>query len=278
MRYGMSKGFALYASGEDYIKQAYLCALSLKAKGNKYPISIITDGEVDNKNNVFDKVIPIPWQTVKDTTRYHTNNRWKVYHATPYDETIVMDTDVLVTQDLESWWKFFSNYELYFPTHAYTYRDTRITSNYYRLAFEKNNLPNVYSGIHYFKKSDTAYQFFKWLELISNNWEFFYGNFCKEYYPRLPSMDLSIAIVIKILELDNIVTNKKVDFIKFVHMKNHAQDWQAVRTSWLKQVGIYLTKDLDLIIGNYLQTGIFHYVENDFVTDDIISAYEEIVI
>jgi len=87
-----------------------------------------------------------------------------------------------------------------------------------------------------------------------------------------------VLLFVKILSNSNIVTNKKVDFIKFVHMKNHAQDWQAVRTSWLKQVGIYLTKDLDLIIGNYLQTGIFHYVENDFVTDDIISAYEEIVI
>ena len=274
----MSKGFVLYASGKDYVRQAYLCALSIKSNGNSYPVSILTDEDVDNKNNIFDQIIEIPWQIEKDTSRYQISNRWKTYHASPYTETIVMDTDVLVTQNIDNWWNFFNNYDLFFPTHVYTYRNVKVTSDYYRKAFRANKLPNIYTGIHYFKKGDRAHLFFKWLETVSNNWELFYGHYSSDYYPREPSMDMSVAIVTKILELDQIITNEKIDFLRFVHMKKHVQDWQDVRSSWLKQVGVYLTKDLELIIGNYLQTGIFHYVENEFVTDEIIAAYEEKVL
>jgi len=30
-----------------------------------------------------------------------------------------------------------------------------------------------------------------------------------------------------------------------------------------------------LYIGNYLQDGIFHYVNNDFATESIVSTYEK---
>ena len=62
-------------------------------------------------------------------------------------------------------------------------------------------------------------------------------------------------------------------------MKLYAQEWQTLRTTkWIDQVGIYLNHNLNLVIGNYTQTGIFHYVENEFVTDDIIKAYEKKVL
>ena len=147
----MSKGFVLYASGEDYIRQAYLCALSIKEKGNSYPITLLTDNDVENKNNIYDKVKTIPWQT-QDKSRYQISNRWKTYHATPYDETIVLDVDTLVTQNIDAWWDFFSKYELFFPTKVYTYRHEVATDRSYRKAFDANQLPDIYTGIHYFKK------------------------------------------------------------------------------------------------------------------------------
>jgi len=274
----MSKGILIYATGEKYIRQAYLCALSVKASGNTTPVSLFTDKEIENKNNIFDKIIVDSWP-VFDSSSYQVLNRWKTYHYTPYDETIVLDADTLVLQDILDWWSFFGKFDLFFPTQVYTYRNVHLTSDYYRKAFVENSLPNIYTGIHYFKKGDTGHLFFKWLETVSNNWELFYGNFCKEHYPKVPSMDLSTAIVTKILELDKDVTNYKINFLKFVHMKLHAQDWQVLRTDrWIDQVGIYLTKDLNLIIGNYLQSGIFHYVEDDFVTDEMVQAFEKKVL
>ncbi len=37
---------------------------------------------------------------------------------------------------------------------------------------------------------------------------------------------------------------------------------------------MYVNNNLNLKIGNYLQDTVFHYTENDFVTDDIIGKYE----
>ena len=39
----MSKGFLIYAKGDEYIKQAYLCTLSIKTSKNSYPVTLVTD-------------------------------------------------------------------------------------------------------------------------------------------------------------------------------------------------------------------------------------------
>ena len=41
------------------------------------------------------------------------------------------------------------------------------------------------------------------------------------------------------------------------------------------RVGSYLTDDLTLKIGNHLQSGIFHYTEKEFLSDDKIKKYEK---
>lgn len=271
----MDRGYILYAKGDDYINQAVLCAMSLKASKNSFPISLITNDSIDKEYiKLFDKIIPIPWDSYDDT-RYQVNNRWKVYYASPYNYTIVLDTDTLILQNLDSWWDFFNSYEMFFPVSACTYRGEIISSNYYRKAFVANLLPNVYSTFYYFHKGDLANNFFSWLERLSANWELFYGQFCKEYYPEIPSMDISVSIVSKILDIDKIITNNKVNLFNFTHMKPMVQNWKEPKQSWQKQVGTYLTKDLKLLIGNYMQAGIFHYVENNFVSDKIIKQYKD---
>lgn len=270
----MDKGFLIYANGEEYLNQAYLCAMSLKATNNN-SVSIITNNTVKEEYfDIFDKIIPIPWYEFNDNY-YDVKNRWKIYHASPYENTIVLDADCIVLENFDDKWEFLKNYDLYFLSNVYTYRYELVTNDYYRKAFNENLLPNIYSGMHFFKKTDISYEFYKWLELVSNNWELFYGQFCKEFYPKAPSMDLSFSIVCKILDIDNYVTNKKINPIKFVHMKPYVQNWKNVKEDWQKKVGVYLTPELELIIGNYVQKGIFHYVDKTFVSDKIINQYKE---
>ena len=70
-----NRGFLIYASGEEYVKQAYLCALSISASGNSYPVSIVTNDNLPNKyKRVFDKVIDIPWYA-ETNSRFQTEHR-----------------------------------------------------------------------------------------------------------------------------------------------------------------------------------------------------------
>jgi hypothetical protein len=270
-----NKGFLIYAAGQVYIKQAYLCAMSVLATENSYPVSIVTSDKVpDEYKWVFDKIIDIPWYT-ETNSRFQTEHRWKLYHATPYKETIVLDADVLVLQNLDYAWNFFKNYDLFYPTNVFTYRKEHVTSDYYRKAFTANGLPNVYNTLHYFKKCDKSKEYYTWVELINNNWELFYGHFCKEYFPKQPSMDITCAIAAKVMDIDTEITNAKQDLPMLVHMKPAIQNWTNVTSEWQTRVGVYLTDDLKLKIGNHLQDTVFHYTEESFVTDNIIEKYEQ---
>jgi hypothetical protein len=273
----MSKGILMVAqnSADDYVLQACLCAMSIKAT-NDVSVSILTNDPVPDKyKELFEHIISIPWTDSAKDENWKVQNRWKAYHVTPYDETIVMDTDMLVLQNIDSWWNFLSNYEMYFTSHVMDYRQNVINDTYYRKAFTSNKLPNVYVGIHYFKKCDFAHDFYGWLELVSNNWNLFYGHYVKEHYPKRMSIDVSAAIVTKILDCEPQITNAKAAFPTFTHMKPHLQGWKTVTESWQERVGVYLKPNLDLMVGNHKQDGVFHYTENNFVTNKIIKTYEE---
>jgi len=274
----MSKGFVVIAqnSQDDYVLQACLLAMSIKATQKESNICLITNDTVpDEYISLFDVIKEIPWSDSASDKEWKVDNRWKLYHASPYDETIILDTDMLVLQDLENWWTFLKNYELFFVSKVYTYRGELITSDYYRKTFTANSLPNLYAGFHYFKKCEFSKDFYSWLELVMNNWEFFYGKYAKELYQKSLSVDLSAAIVAKILDCDKQITNNKCLFPSFTHMKSYVQGWQNTSSKWQNRVGSYLTDDLKLKIGNHLQQGIFHYTEKDFVTDDKIQKYKE---
>ena len=188
-----------------------------------------------------------------------------------------MDTDMLVLQNISTWFSFLQNYELFFTNKVYTYRNEIVTNNYYRNTFATNYLPNIYTGLHYFKKSDLAHEYYTWLEMITNNWQKFYRQHAGgRLYQRKCSIDLSGSIAIKIMNVENQVTNNRVKYPSFIHMKPRIQNWdQSVVDKWQNRVGTYLGKDLQLKIGNHKQNGIFHYTENDFVTERIITIYEK---
>lgn len=270
--------FTLLAENKnhDYIQQAYLAACSIKKYNKNANICLITNDEVTPKQkSVFDDIVEIPWYEQKES-RFSAEHRWKVYHATPFDKTFVLDTDVLVLENIEHWWKFLDKKDLFFTSNIKTYRGTTYNTDYYRHSFKTHQLPNIYCALYYFKKCDDTHTFFKLLELVMNNWELFYGQFAGgKYFQKFPSMDVSCAIAVKLLNIEKQVTSN-TSFPHLTHMKLHGQDWWDIKTeSWQDKVGVYLDADCDLFIGNYKQSGVFHYTEKNFVTQEMIETFEK---
>ena len=83
--------------------------------------------------------------------------------------------------------------------------------------------------------------------------------------PNHVSIDVCAAIVTKILNCEDKITNNYIKFPSFVHMKSYCQDWKTVQKSWQDQVGVFISKNGSVKIGNYEQTGILHYTESDFL-------------
>jgi len=273
----MSKGFLIYATDaklKKYTKCAYVLALSIKKQMPNANISLVTDNDLPKKYNlIFDNIIDIPWKNNAQTI-LKVEDRWKLYHCSPYDETIILDSDMIVLSDLTHWWDYLKKYDAYFTSEVKDYRGKIATGRYYRKAFDSNDLPNYYFGLCYFKKTEYAKEYFKWIEDITKNWELFYGRFVKNNYPKTPSMDVTSSLVAKILDCE-IETSSKNSIITFTHMKSMIQNWEYPTESWQDSVGVYFNEDCHLKIGNYQQTGVFHYTEYSFLNEYIISQLEK---
>ena len=271
--------FTIFAqnSVDDYVQQACLAAMSIHLTNPGSNICLIANDTVPEKyKSLFEHIVPIPFGDKSKTSRWKIENRWKIYHATPYDETVVIDSDMLVLDNIQHWATILQAHDVYYTNKIQTYRGEWADNTYYRKAFKNHNLPNLYAGVHWFKRCEFSHNFYKWLELVMNNWELFYGQYAGgKYFQKFPSIDVSTAIVTKILQCENIITND-TSFPTFTHMKLHCQGWEKINVNnWQEQIGTYLNNDCNLKIGNYTQHGIFHYTEKSFCNEQIIKTYEE---
>ena len=103
----MSKGILVHAFNNeeiDYVKQAYMIAERAKKYLN-LPTSIITDSKIDD--NIFEHVIN--FSTPQNYTKklynngnngthltFKNNARVLSYDLTPYDQTLMIDTDIII--------------------------------------------------------------------------------------------------------------------------------------------------------------------------------------
>lgn len=274
----MSKGFLLLAQNTDdvdYIRQAYALALSIKSTQRiTTNVSLVTDDNVPKEYiHAFDKIIPIPFGSDTTLSKYRTENRWKVYYATPYDETIVLDTDMLVLEDITSWWNYCSNYDIKFCNSIQNYKMETVVDTIHRRAFISNNLTSPYCALYYFKKSQYTYEFFKVLEFVVKNWEWCWTKFASENYQNWLSMDLAVAVTIEIMCAQEQVLDSN-NPMKFVHMKTPLQNWNVSTESW--QSNVLSNFNGILTVGNIRQHKIFHYIEKDFLSDYIVDKLQEL--
>lgn len=269
----MTKGFLVLAqnSDTDYLRQAYALALSIKAtQPNINNISLVTNDRVPEEYKlVFDKIIPIPFGDHAENSTWKVENRWKLYHASPYHETIVFDADVLVLDNIEKVWKFVVDRTLLFSSCVKDYKNRTVTNTTYRKVFVENSLPDLYSGMFYFKKSDSTLEFFKLVEFITYNWERIYHEVTPKSTQKFFSMDVTFAIASKILGIEDQVILANSPFA-FTHMKPALQGWDPVPESYLSQTMVNFNGKKELFINNIKQSGVFHYVEDKFLTNQII--------
>lgn len=259
----MNKGICIFAQNNDkteYVQQAIDLAQSIKKFNSQERVSIITNDPVDI--NIFDQVIPIS-NDLTNKNSWRIENRAKVFDLSPYQETIVFDSDVLLTHSTEELWKKLQNKDLYFTTEVINHRGNLVLHDtVHRKTFIENNLPNIYSAFFYFKKTNANKQFFDLVKSIVEN----YLEVYKIMTPNSPqpfcSIDVSIAICCKLL---NINIDKNIWPV--IHMKTPLQDLQRVK-NWSESVLYYANND-GLFVNNYKQTGIFHYVDKNFVNNDI---------
>jgi hypothetical protein len=270
----MNNGICILAqnnSTTNYVEQTYALALSVLAYAPDTNISIITNDEIPaSYKSIFDKVIPILWNDSASRTNWKIENRWKIYHSTPYENTIVFDADMLVLKDISPIWN--NLHTLSFATNVKTYRNEIIDNRYYRKTFDANELPDVYTGMYQFHKCNETQEFFTLLEIVMKNWTIFYKKYAPKHLQNWNSVDLSAAIALKILDVHNYALNKN-SMLSFTHMKPYVQKFQHIPSKWTDALAVDFGNN-DVYINGYKQSGVLHYVEDSFLTNDMIKWLE----
>jgi hypothetical protein len=260
----MTKGYLVLAQG-NYIKQAENLAKSIKnSQSTISNISVITDQPTDE--GLFEHIISIPDNDLALDKQWKIHNRVYFNDLTPYDQTVVLDADMLFLSDVSHWWNLFDHYDLLITNKVKTYRNKFVTESPYRKTFRGNALPDMYSAFTYFRKdSDTANEFFTVLKSIISNWNFWIDRYAPEYKQRFESIDLAMSIAVTVLGIeDQVVSN--FEYPTFVHMKPGCQGWKdkTIADKWSDTVGFYDT-NRGIKIGAFYQSGILHYVEKDLL-------------
>lgn len=181
-------------------------------------------------------------------------NDWQVYGLSPYRETIKLEADMYCAGPIDHWWSLFENRDLVISTGCRDIYDRPGQSRRYRGVFDRNNLPDVYNAITYWRVSRTAQDFFRLVRKIFSDWNTFRTLLIQP--DDQPSTDLVYAMAAQIMGPE-IVTLPPGLGPTIVHMKKHMIP--IVGDDWTQEL-VWETTDPGLRINTIAQHGLVHYV------------------
>ena len=187
----MSRGIIIFAQNNEYINYAeQACACAGYARKNLSlfdEICLITNTETlkPNKkliNKYFDNVIvsdsfqPDNIRLFKDTSDklkyapFKNMGRSEVYDLSPYDETLVIDADYFIMNDiLDQVWESDNDVMI-----NCKYRDVSERHKENIEYLDNFSIPMYWATVFYFKKSDFAENLFTLISHIKYNYKYYY--------------------------------------------------------------------------------------------------------
>jgi hypothetical protein len=269
----MTQGILIFAfnSGDvDYVELAIFAAKKAKAQLNK-PVSLVTDSKewlltkFPNDVTVFDEILEST-DTTTQTKRFYdgtnnfqnvvwkNSNRVNCFELSPYDETLVIDSDYIINSTfLQYCWQQPNDFLIY--KHYNDLAGWRDTSEFDYV--NEYTIPFYWATVFFFRKTELNKSFFVLIEHIKNNWNYF----VKLY--QLPSArfrnDIAFSIAIHMMNgfmPDNFATpiaNKlhyTLDRDLLVQIKNSKMKFLVQKKTTNTEYTALKTESLDVHVMN----------------------------
>lgn len=188
----MNKGILIFAHNStdvDYVKMAMVSA-SLAKKALGVPVSLATDShtaawiEESGQNilskDLFDKIIIVDKPVTENKRSLHdgadvklvpfvNSNRCIAYDITPYDRTLLIDSDFLIFSDrLSQYWDADTDVLISRTVADVAYKDR---FGYHDRYISDTGIPLVWATTVMFTKNEVSKTFFDLVNIIQNNYE-----------------------------------------------------------------------------------------------------------
>jgi hypothetical protein len=238
-----SKGFLLHAFNNrqlDYGKLAVCCALSIKTHLQNNNTTLLTDFETSKhiKSNFDKKVIKSafneiiiskekysagkrrhhdsPWVTFR--AKFDNKSRVRSYDYTPYDETILIDTDYLVMDN--SFDEVWGNNQDFLMNHKCVDLKGDRFGTLLEQRLSRYGIPMYWATLVYFKKCEFSEIFFNLVDYIREEYNFF--QFLYEFPLGFYRNDYSFSIAAHIL--NGYITDKITSFPQDTIIASYQKD------------------------------------------------------
>lgn len=205
----MNKGFVIMAQDTEkvsYTKCAETLSKSIKRVMPNANVTIITTDMLP----YGDLAIDSNWKLIND---------WQVYEASPYDYTIKLEADMYIPRNIDHWWDVLQDRDIVISSTVRNYKQEISDIRLYRKFIDDNKLPDIYNAITYFKKSDTAQEFFNLVKEIFTNWEE-YKKILQCNPNELATTDWVYAIACHIMGVEK-TTLPTFTEMSMIHMKQY---------------------------------------------------------
>jgi hypothetical protein len=259
----MTKGVLIFAQNNseiDYAKISLYTAMRVK-EFLQVPVTLVTDSKdwlLDSQPtaaDVFDQIISIDSDTTQTkkfydgtlaskTLTWKNLNRADCYDLSPYDETLVIDSDYIISSNnLSAVWSSPKNFLIY--RDSFDLAQWRDDSSFRYL--NQLSIPFYWATAFYFKKTQDTEAFFNLVKYIKQNWSYyralynidstvFRNDFAfsialnmmgEEFFGKLPGK------MNYILDRDVLVKIKENSFQFLVEKKNYSGEYIATKTTGL---------------------------------------------
>ena len=257
----MTRGVLIFAQNNaeiDYAKISLFAAKRVKEYLG-VPVSLVTDSADWLKKSqpdaelVFDQIIEI-WTETQQTKKFYDGSlaaktlTWKnlsrsdCCYLSPYDETLVIDSDFIISSPtLKNIWDNQHDFLIYKDSFDLAnWRDDR-SFRY----LNQHSIPFYWATAFYFKKTEATWAFFDLIKNIKLNWNYyrllynidstvFRNDFAFSIAIHMMGEDFATSLPGKmnyILDRDILleIDNSKLKFL--VEKKNYNGEYTAVKTS-----------------------------------------------
>jgi len=199
----------------QYIACARALAKSIKYWQPDSKICLLSNGVIsDEEKNLFDYISPFPYPPNDNPLA----NDWQVFYATPFRQTIKIESDMVLTGTIDHWWQCLHHKDVFIPSGCKNFYGESSKERFYRRVFDENNFPDVYNAITYWRYSKEAKNFFDTVRFVFENWDTIKRTFKGINLDKPADTDTVYAIA-AVLIGEETLTESFSDFFNFIHLK-----------------------------------------------------------
>jgi len=202
----MSKGVLLFAFNNGVVDY-YGMAVATAKRINHFlnlPVTVVTDANtiIDNYDYTFDNTIVVESDNTNKNVENHiwiNKGRYRAYTLSPYDETLLLDTDYLINTNT-----LLKPFDLYDDFMCHNKINYLMNPYMGQERISKHSFDTFWATVLYFKKTKKTKLIFDCMKMIQEN----YNHYIKIYDPTVGFYRNDFALTIALRTLHGQLEDK----------------------------------------------------------------------